>query len=316
MSFKTGEILGDYRAAARKGRKGMERKIDRARELMERQQDIFKCPLCGEEMKIREDRALACARGHSFDLARQGYVNFLLGSFQTKYDREMLEARRRVFVGGLFDPLIKVIPEIIMEKTPSTLTGIRLLDAGCGEGSLLARVQEGLSKRALFPSRGVGIDISREGIRLAARDYGGLIWCVGDLARTPFQEGKFHIIINMLSPSNYREFGRITSPGGLLVKVLPGKNHLKELREALYKPGKKEGPLETGAFKDSYKILERFSLTWEKNLSPRGTIRLLDLVRMTPLSWGAGEEKIQELYREGIDRIRLDLELVLGKKEK
>ncbi|WP_415783032.1 hypothetical protein [Brevibacillus invocatus] len=51
------------------------------------------------------------------------------------------------------------------------------------------------------------MDISKEGIRIAARSTSD-IWCVGDLAHCPFKDQSFHVILNLLSPSNYSDYRR------------------------------------------------------------------------------------------------------------
>src|SRR5699024_11693493 len=76
----------------------------------------------------------------------------------------------------------------------------------------------------------VASDISKEGINLTAATYEDIFFLVTDLAHSPFSAEFFETILTILSPSNYPEFKRILKPGGLLIKVVPGADYLKELR--------------------------------------------------------------------------------------
>ena len=113
------------------------------------------------------------------------------------------------------------------------------MDAGCGEGSHLANLVAALRPQAP-ETIGVGLDIAKEGVRIAAREYPGLIWCVGDLTRSPLQSAQFAFILNVLSPANYAEFARLLHDDGILIKVFPAANYLQELRQALYQGTDKE----------------------------------------------------------------------------
>jgi len=101
-------------------------------------------------------------------------------------------------------------------------------DLGCGEGSHLQYISK---EWAHTPWSGFGLDISKEAIALAAKKYANRIWLVGDLAHLPFAAQSFHVLLNILSPSNYREFKRIMVPCGIVIKVVPRSQYLKELRD-------------------------------------------------------------------------------------
>src|SRR5699024_9854316 len=108
---------------------------------------------------------------------------------------------------------------------------LMIADLGCGEGSHLQSILENLSDNNIV---GVGLDISKEGILMAAKKYANPIWLVGDLAKPPFADHSFHVILNILSPANYNEFKRILAPDGLAIKVVPRSHYLQELRDALF----------------------------------------------------------------------------------
>ena len=106
----------------------------------------------------------------------------------------------------------------IVDKYTSKKNANFVLDVGCGEGYYLNQLysdEKINSKCKLF-----GIDISREGISLATRYENSILWSVSDLSNLPFENGKFDIIIDILSPSNYSEFTRVLNKGGVVIKVI------------------------------------------------------------------------------------------------
>lgn len=165
---------------------------------------LFACPICTAQMQVREQGSLVCTANHSFDVAKQGYVNMMTHAATSKYSKELFESRKAIIDSGLYD----LLEEKIAEKIACAKT---VLDTGCGEGSHLARIMSQLED-----AFGVGIDIAKEGILTAARHYSEQIWCVGDLAKSPYSEASFDAILNILSPANYGEFKRLLTPGAAL----------------------------------------------------------------------------------------------------
>jgi 23S rRNA (guanine745-N1)-methyltransferase len=276
--------------------------------------NLFRCPLCGGRMRLVAGRSIVCAKNHCFDLAKRGYVNLLTSPVKTEYDKEMLESRSIIIRSGLFEPLTGKLAGLILDHACGPHTDVtRILDAGCGEGSHLARVIQSMKNRNDGQVTGVGIDISKEGIQIASREYPDITWCVADLAKVPFKDGGFHVVLNILSPANYSEFKRLLTGDGILIKVVPGSGYLMELRELFYRS--------TG--KEKYSN-ERVVAHFEENFNTAGTWDLLysipvdkhnleHLIRMTPLSWGAAEKNITEALKKGIDSITVDLTVILGK---
>lgn len=261
------------------------------------------CPLCRGALAA-EGSALRCPSGHSFDAASSGYVNLLTKPVKTGYGAELFEARRRVCAEGFFNALLDVIVPIINalhEDNPV------LLDAGCGEGSQLAYVASATN------ATGIGVDLSKEGVRIAAREHPGLVWLVGDLARLPLAEGSVDAIINILSPSNYAEFNRVLTPGGLCVKAAPGEGYLRELRQALYSGGREERSNANVAalFEESFKDVIKREVRAKFPATPE---LWADIVRMSPLSWGGEEAAVRAALEIPPERVTLDFLLLAGRK--
>lgn len=229
----------------------------------------MQCNICGAGLGI-SNQCLVCENKHTFNLSRYGYADFASNAKQSGYKSGLWEARRRVFTEGFFDPVINVIKKML-PVNDQTLT----LDAGCGEGSFIG---------ALGISNAIGVDLSRDGIRIAAGKYQDNIWCVADLARLPLKTGSVELIINCLSPANYNEFERVLSPDGMIIKVVPTKNHLYELRRLWDKDDPHDGESAEDIFFNRYPNGVCSSV--EHMFRACGYAG--DIAAMTPLSWRSG----------------------------
>lgn len=264
--------------------------------LMDQQINLFACPVCQQSMYVYEQGRLVCSANHSFDIAKQGYVNMLTNSVSSKYSKSLFESRKAVIDSGIYDVVEAKISEIIAPAKT-------VLDTGCGEGSHLARIM-----KAKNYGIGIGIDIAKEGILAAARYYPQQIWCVGDLAKSPFAKASFDAILNILSPANYEEFKRLLAPNGCIVKVVPQSGYLQELRAQLYADSSKEtysNEQIVARFQDSFHevTIERvtYTLPLDENLVPA-------LLEMTPMGWHKKEDTDIVL-----NEITIDIDLLVGK---
>ena len=198
--------------------------------------DFLKCPLCGSEFAGVAD-SLKCRNNHTYDIAKKGYLNLFNG--QTKivktYGRNLFEARKIISDAGLYGRLTEKLCEIIN----NTNGFYPILDAGCGCGNLTVDIFNICAKinRRLT----VAVDLSKDGIDFASGNFSGedLIWIVGNLNNLPLSDCKFGIILNVMSPANYAEFKRVMLPDGVLLKVMPDADYLKELRRFIYRENDK-----------------------------------------------------------------------------
>jgi 23S rRNA (guanine745-N1)-methyltransferase len=277
-------------------------------QVLENNAQLFSCPICSSPMKMLDSTRLVCAENHSFDLSKNGYVNLAPQAHVTKYDKSLFEARKRVIDSGFFNQLLHYIIQIVSQRNNS-LENVAVLDAGCGEGSHLSAILSGLTGSGIT---GVGIDLAKEGVAAAAKEHPGHIWCVADLANCPFQDQKFDTIINILSPANYAEFTRLLKPDGLFVKVVPESGYLKELREIFYDDNKEQSDSDPlNRIEEHFKAVTTERITYQFSL-PNGL--LAPLIRMTPLSWGASKEKIEEALSMEIPSITIDYTVISGLK--
>ena len=281
---------------------------ENAASLLNEYAEKFICPVCGGKVEVVEYKSIICSNRHTFDFAKQGYINMLTRSMKVNYDKELFAARQDIIrKHRLYDSLHTRLLEIIKKETANNPQSL-LLDAGTGEGSHLTRMLE----QTEDPLTGIGIDISKEGIRLAASKSDTTMWLVGDLANIPVKNDTLHAIINILSPANYQEFKRILVENGLMIKVVPGTNYLVELRDAILDEQKRSFTNEEtiSLFQEHFTDVWIEELTYTKRLDQAG---LQDLIKMSPLSWNADQESIQALRNREYFKITIDLAILIGK---
>ena len=187
----------------------------------------LRCPVCAGPL-LPVGRSLRCPKGHSFDLAREGYANLL--PIQKKHaadpgdGKEMVRARRAFLAAGYYRPLMEALAEIC-----AALPHSHVVDAGCGEGSYDRFLFDALDSPDL-----VGFDLSKEAVRLAARLVPEGAFCVGGSFCAPVRDGWADLLLNIFSPFAGAEFRRMLRPGGHLVYAVPTARHLYGLKEILY----------------------------------------------------------------------------------
>jgi 23S rRNA (guanine745-N1)-methyltransferase len=277
-------------------------------------ESIFACPICHTSMKVLESKSFICSNHHTFDFAKQGYINYISHSVKTKYRKELFEARRKLITKGAFyKPLSDAISKIINEHVFKTNETIFILDTGCGEGSHLSNICDIVRSDFFKSVVGIGIDISKEGIMVASKNYSNKIWAVADLANTPFKNKQFDVILNILSPSNYTEFNRLLKPDGLVIKIVPQSGYLKELRKHLFTKPEKQNYSNVDTvekFNESFQFVDSLRLSYTTRLNKS----LIEwFVQMTPLTWTATKERIKSFLTKDSAQITVDLEILIGK---
>lgn len=289
------------------------KKIDRAYGLIKKKQHIFKCPVCGGSMSIDEPGRLICKSRHSFDLSRKGYLNLLTGVNTQVYSKELFEARHRICSAGFYDPLIDELAGVIAKYQEAySSNGLNILDAGCGEGSHIYSVYRKFEEKQ--NNTFIGIDISKDSINIAARNDAGLIWCVADLAKLPFKNNSLDIVLNILSPANYAEFDRVLKQKGIVIKVAPSSQYLKELREAIYMEEADNYSNEKviGHFGEKLDIIDTRNISYSFDIDKQ---LLSDFIKMTPLTWGKSSESIAFVFEKNITSITADFSIMIGRKK-
>lgn len=244
--------------------------------------DGLLCPVCRAPL-VTGERVWRCDVGHSFDVAREGYVNLL--PVQHKRSREpgdepgMVQARRAFLDAGHYQPLREALREVLRALRPE-----RLLDVGCGEGYYTAAF-EGLAPSVL------GLDISRAAVRLAARRTRGVTWLVGTAAQLPLADASVDLLCQLFTPLHPPELARVLKPGGALILVTPSPDHLQALREQLFEQVEPHAPLKFRAGLDAaFEVAASSDLRFPLRLDQSA---LHHLLAMTPYAWRARPERRQ-----------------------
>jgi 23S rRNA (guanine745-N1)-methyltransferase len=173
---------------------------------------------------VREERRVFCPRGHSFDIARSGYINLLQPqdrrSKQPGDTSEAVTARRRLHDRGATGPLLQGIAAMLAASHSDVV-----LDAGCGDGFYLGT----LARQIGFAAHGV--DISIPAVDAAARRYPECEWVVANADRfVPYADHSFSTVISITARMNAGEFRRVVRDDGRLLVALPAPDDLIELR--------------------------------------------------------------------------------------
>lgn len=192
------------------------------------------CPIDAAPLS-RVERSLKCEHGHTYDLAKTGYVNLLPVQNKRSKDpgdsKEMVAARQTFLNQQHYFPIVKTI----LSSWPKgdLLNGVRILDAGCGEGYYLNEIGKALLDQDISIER-TGLDISKWAITAASKRDKGVSWLVGSNASLPVPSERFDAILCLFGFPVFSEFSRVLSETGLLLLVESGPDHLIELREILY----------------------------------------------------------------------------------
>lgn len=245
------------------------------------------CPLCNEPLII-DDKVVNCLNNHSFDRAKQGYLNLL--PVQHKNSRapgdnlEMVIARRDFLAAGHYAPLALRFAELASQQHPNNW-----LDVGCGEGFYTNQLAMNLPN-----TTGYALDISRDAIKQACKLNKNIQWLVASMARIPLANQSCDLIATIFSPFNWQEALRVVSQQGGILRLGPTNQHLMELREKLYD--------EVRPYQDD-KHLQQVPNELQLAFTDYLTFPLIlnneqdrkNLLAMTPHGWRASTDKRQQV---------------------
>ncbi|MGM0123302.1 23S rRNA (guanine745-N1)-methyltransferase [Enterococcus sp. AZ194] len=278
----------------------MLKKIDQGALFLKENETVFRCPVCHKTMTTT-NHTIVCMAGHRFDLSKKGTLYFLDHQIKTEYTKEMFRPRGRMIEAGMYAPVMDELAS--MMDFPEFV-----LDVGCGEGSFLNQLN---NRQPL--EKMIGFDISKEGIYLATQQPMPAFWCVADLTNLPFSDQTIPTILNIFSPSHYKEFHRVLKNQGQLLKVVPQTNYLTELRQAFYPNEQAKQSYSNEAVVDKFQaemdLIERKRITYTFDIPEENR---LDLLEMSPLEWGVSEEIKQNLKRNPLEKVTVDIEILKG----
>ncbi|MEV0582844.1 putative RNA methyltransferase [Nonomuraea sp. NPDC050310] len=183
--------------------------------------DRLRCPICRRPVR-QAVTTVGCEQGHSFDVARQGYVSLLAGSQPpgTADTPAMVAARAAFLAAGHYAPLARAVAATVAALSPEFV-----VDAGAGTGYYLAETLD-----AVPGATGMAFDISKHAVKRAARAHERAGAFVADVWQPlPIADGVADVVLDVFAPRNGPEFARILRPGGTLVVVTPAPGHLSPL---------------------------------------------------------------------------------------
>lgn len=274
--------------------------------------DELACPLDGAAL-TRVEGSWRCPAGHGFDIARQGYTHLLPVQHKRSRDpgdsRDMVAARQRFLNAGFYAPIAASVSRLALRSHGlSTAAGgeapLRCLDAGCGEGYYLRQLAQ-----AAGPERALallGLDISKWAVQAAARQQRQVRWVVGSNANLPVPDQRFDLLLCLFGFPVHSEFARVLRPGGHLLQVDAGPDHLRELREIIYpqlKPARAGVPLPEG-----FDAVASETLAFTLRLPDAAAIA--DLLVMTPHLYRASAEGRQRAAE--LDALTLSVDVRLS----
>lgn len=195
----------------------------------------FRCPSCHQPLQ-KNERSYTCKQGHNFDISKEGYVNLLLSSsHHTKEhgdNREMIRARRDFLNKGYYESLQKKLQQTVVHLCRELSQPV-IVDAGCGEGYYTSALYQALCQVkdsfAIF-----GFDMSKEALRIASKRCKEIKFAVANLFSMPLADQQADIVLELFAPIAGKEFHRVLKPGGILVLVVPGPQHLFQLKQVIY----------------------------------------------------------------------------------
>ena len=260
----------------------------------------FSCPVCGHIL-YEDGRTLKCDSKHSFDIARQGYVNLLQSQKSSKKrhgdDTLMVKARQDFLEKGYYSNLREALVKRVAENTYENPI---IADLGCGECWYTERVYSALENATVF-----GIDISKQALIAGARRCKDLKLAVASTADIPLPDSSCDAVICVFAPYCEAEVLRVLKRGGVFIKAFPLEDHLIELKAVIYdKPYKNEVSI---AFDSGFEEVSLERVTNVITLTNNEDI--MNLFKMTPYYYKTGKADQQKL--ENLDFLETKTEFGL-----
>ena len=248
----------------------------------------FICPVCHTGL-LKTEKTYVCENGHSFDIAKKGYVNLLMSQAGGQHgdDKTMIAARADFLGRGFYDELSANVCSLVLENAPQNA---RILDAGCGECKYTADIYECLEKNGKN-AEVIGVDISKEALGYAKRRTNKLSLAVASCADMPIADESIDVLINIFAPFSPKEFCRVLKKDGVILRVYPLAKHLWELKEFIYDVPY-ENP-ETDMEEEFFSVEERREVRYEMNFETNEDI--MSLFKMTPYFYRTGDEDKKKL---------------------
>ncbi|MDN7125929.1 methyltransferase domain-containing protein [Pseudidiomarina sp. 1APR75-33.1] len=242
------------------------------------------CPLDGKPLTLA-DKTWRCGKGHSFDVAKQGYVNLLPVQNKRSKDpgdsKTMVQARADFLAGGFYQPLADELAATVLRGDPGAV-----LDAGCGEGYYLRQLLDA-AEHSGCELEVAALDISKWATLAAAKQDKRVTWMVASNSQIPVAANSIDALLCVFGFPVSGEFQRVLKPGGRLVMVDPAADHLGELKQVIYAEVKTK-PYQLPVSLDDWQLKSEQRVTFSVTLPTQAAIH--NLLTMTPHLYRASNE--------------------------
>ena len=272
----------------------------------------WRCPVCSKPL-ISFGRSFSCANRHTYDKAKEGYVNLLLANKKKSADpgdsKSMLLSRRAFLERGFYEPLVMALAERIQTAFPDRTAPLNILDVGCGEGYYAGKLSEQLGEQAQL----IGVDISRAAMQLTGKRYPDVYAAVASSYSIPLPDNSVDVVARVFAPASDDEIARVLKPGGLYLWVYPGANHLFALRELIYDSPQPHG-VHMAVTAGLGLLVDRIDeVTYPLHLPDTAAVN--GLLEMTPYYWSASVEKQDHCKQLPSLALEADFRMVVCRRE-
>lgn len=244
------------------------------------------CPVC--QKSLFGEKTFKCENNHCFDVSKYGIINLSLNNKSSKKrhgdDKMMVLARKNFLDGGYYEPIKNSVVSLIKKHCSDAKI---LLDAGCGEGYYTKAAADACNAESIY-----GIDISKEALRYFKKRLPDAFPIVSSIFKMPIKSESTDIALNMFAPLPDKEFLRIIKNGGYLIRTFVLKDHLIELKRAIYDTAYFNKPEET--LIDGFSLID--TVTVDETIHLEGK-NIKNLFCMTPYYYKTGISDQQKLEK-------------------
>lgn len=270
---------------------------------------VLACPVCGEGLFLTEDgKSAACEgkRRHLFDFASGGYINLYTSRASGGDSGECIAARSAFLAKGYYEKISDAVNSLLDKYAGAHAC---VLDAGCGEGYYTCRM-------AASGKQAFGFDLSKSGVNIAAkaakRSSLPAFFGVASVFSLPVLSGSMDAVTTIFAPCAEEEYARVLKEGGILILAGAGKDHLIDLKKAVYESAyENEGRRDLPG--DKFELLEETRVSYGIDLATGKDIE--NLFAMTPYFYRTSQKDKEKLA--GISSLftKIDVELFIYKKK-
>ncbi|MBB5183749.1 methyltransferase domain-containing protein [Catenisphaera adipataccumulans] len=256
---------------------------------------MFRCPICGGKL-LHQNRTFVCANHHTFDQAKEGYVNLSRKQKKDQGDnKQMVRARTAFLEKGYYDFLRQYLMSAVSDLSLNTV-----LDAGCGQGYYTGAIGSCVKTMA-------AVDLSKYAVAYASRHDPHTSYAVASIFALPFYDGTFDGVLSTFVPPAPEEIHRVLKPGGYWIMTEPGPRHCLELKQLLYETVI-ENPSPANQ-RDGYLLIRQECIRQREHVED-----LMNLLDMTPYRYKSPKAGIERVRQQKESDVTFEFMVSIWKK--